>query len=80
MPVPSLADRRTLHTGAGLLTDAQTERLETLFADERHAAVQAPWGVYQRLIQAYRTEDPGLKKVPDATAHRLPEAGHPRRA
>ena len=54
--------RRTLHTGAGLLTDAQAERLEALFADDRHAAVQAAWGVYQRLIQAYRTEDPGLGK------------------
>ena len=54
--------RRTLLTGAGLLTDAQAERLETLFADDRHAAVQAAWGVYQRLIQAYRTEDPGLGK------------------
>ena len=54
--------QRTLHTGAGLLTDTQTERLETLFADDRHAAVQASWGVYQRLIQAYRTEDPGLGK------------------
>ena len=54
--------RRTLHTGAGLLTDAQAERLEALFADDRHAAVQASWGVYQRLIQAYRVEDPGLGK------------------
>ena len=54
--------RRTLHTGADLLTDAQAERLEALFADERHTAVQAAWGVYQRLIQAYRTEDPGLGK------------------
>ena len=54
--------RRTLLTGAGLLTDAQAERLEALFADDRHAAVQAAWGVYQRLIQAYRTEDPGLGK------------------
>ena len=54
--------RRTLLTGAGLLTDAQAERLEALFADDRHAAVQASWGVYQRLIQAYRTEDPGLGK------------------
>lgn len=54
--------QRTLHTGAGLLTDTQTERLETLFADDRHAAVQASWGVYQRLIQAYRAEDPGLGK------------------
>ena len=54
--------RRTLHTGADLLTDAQARRLEALFADERHAAVQASWSVYQRLIQAYRTEDPGLGK------------------
>ena len=54
--------RRTLHTGAGLLTDAQAERLETLFADDRHAAVQAAWGVYQRLIQAYRAEEAGLGK------------------
>ena len=53
---------RTLLTGAGLLTDAQAERLENLFADERRAAVQAAWGVYQRLIQAYRTDDPGLGK------------------
>ena len=54
--------RRTLHTGADLLTDTQTERLETLFADDRHAAVQASWGVYQHLIQAYRTEEAGLGK------------------
>ena len=54
--------RRTLHTGAGLLTDAQAECLEALFADERHAAVQASWGVYQRLIQAYRAEEAGLGK------------------
>ena len=54
--------RRTLLTGAGLLTDAQVGRLETLFADDRHAAVQAAWGVYQRLIQAYRADDPGLGK------------------
>ena len=54
--------RRTLHTRADLLTDAQAERLETLFADDRHAAVQASWSVYQRLIQAYRTEEAGLGK------------------
>ena len=54
--------RRTLRTGAGLLTDTQARRLEALFADERHAAVQAAWGVYQHLIQAYRTNDPGPGK------------------
>ena len=71
--------RRTLHTGAGLLTDAQTERLETLFADDRHAAVQAAWGVYQR-HPGLPHRGPGSGKVPDATAHRLPETDHPRRA
>lgn len=59
---PLYRARRTLLTGADLLTDAQAERLEVLFADERHAPVTAAWGVYQRLIQAYRTKDPGLGK------------------
>ena len=54
--------RRTLLTGADLLTDTQARRLEALFADERHAAVQASWGVYQRLIQAYRAQEAGLGK------------------
>ena len=57
---PLYRARRTLLTGADLLTDTQAERLEALFTDERHAPVTAAWGVYQRLIQAYRTEDPGL--------------------
>ena len=59
---PLYRARRTLHTGAGLLTDTQARRLQALFADERHAAVQAAWGVYQRLIQAYRTDEAGLGK------------------
>lgn len=59
---PLYRTRRTLLTGAGLLTDAQAERLENLIADERHAPVEASWGLYQHLIQAYRTEDPGLGK------------------
>ena len=72
--------RRTLHTGAGLLTDAQARRLETLFADDRHAAVQAAWSVYQHPVPGLPHRGPGPGKVPDATAHQLPEAGHPRRA
>ena len=59
---PLYRARRTLHTGAGLLTDTQARRLQALFADDRYAAVQAAWGVYQRLIQAYRTEEAGLGK------------------
>ena len=60
---PLYRARRTLRTGADLLSDTQARRLEALFADERHAAVQAAWGVYQRLIQAYRTNDPGLEST-----------------
>ena len=59
---PLYRARRTLLTGADLLTDAQAQRLENLFADERNAPVKATWGVHQRLIQAYRAQDPGLGK------------------
>ena len=59
---PLYRARRTLHTGAGLLTDTQARRLQALFADERHVPVTESWGVYQRLIQAYRTDEAGLGK------------------
>jgi len=49
--------RRTLHTGADLLTDNQTRRLQDLFAVDEHIEVQATWGVYQRMIAAYREPD-----------------------
>ena len=48
---------RTLHTGAGLLTDKQTDRLEALFTDDAHVEVEVTWGVYQRMIAAYREPD-----------------------
>ncbi|GAA3669008.1 hypothetical protein GCM10022202_33860 [Microbacterium marinilacus] len=38
---PLYKARRTLHTGAGLLTDRQRARLEALFADEEHVEVEA---------------------------------------
>jgi len=47
---PLYQARRTLHTGAGLLTDKQAERLSTLFADDEHVEVEATWGIYQRMI------------------------------
>jgi transposase len=43
-----------LHTGADLLTDKQQHRLEKLFADDEHLQVEATWGIYQRMIAAYR--------------------------
>jgi transposase len=55
---PLYAARRTLHTGADLLTDKQKQRIEALFADQEHIAVEVTWGVYQGLIAAYRRPDP----------------------
>ena len=54
---PLFRARRTLHTGADLLTDRQRERLESLFATDEHVHVEATWGIYQRMIAAYREPD-----------------------
>ena len=54
---PLYTSRRTLHTGVGLLTDRQTERLEALFADDAHVEVEVTWAIYQRMIAAYRQPD-----------------------
>lgn len=59
---PLYKARRTLHTGAGLLTDKQQARLEALFADEQHVEVEATWGIYQRMVTAYREPDRKLGK------------------
>ena len=54
---PLYTTRRTLHTGAELLTDKQATRLKALFAVDEHVEVEATWGIYQRMITAYRHED-----------------------
>ncbi|WP_024476394.1 ISL3 family transposase [Arthrobacter sp. CAL618] len=51
---PLYRARRTLHTGADLLTEKQQDRLNTVFAIEEHVEVEATWGIYQRIIAAYR--------------------------
>jgi transposase len=51
---PLYASRRTLHTGADLLTDKQKTRLQALFAVDAHVEVEATWTIYQRTIAAYR--------------------------
>ena len=56
---PLYSARRTLHTGTSLLTDKQKTRLEQLFADDHHAAVEVTWAAYQQMITAYREPDPG---------------------
>ena len=54
---PLYSARRTLHTGEDLLTDRQRMRLVALFAVEDHVEVEATWGIYQRMITAYRDPD-----------------------
>jgi transposase len=54
---PLYAARRTLHTGADLLTDRQRQRLTALFGVDEHVQVEATWGIYQRMIAAYREPD-----------------------
>ena len=56
--------RRTLHTGADLLTDKQRARLAALFAFDAPAEVEGTWPpgrcCYQRTVAAYR--EPNRKK------------------
>jgi transposase len=54
---PLYSARRTLHTGDDLLTDRQRQRLKRLFSADAHVEVEATWGIYQRMIAAYRDPD-----------------------
>jgi transposase len=54
---PLYGARRTLHTGASLLNDKQRARLGAVFAIEEHVEVEATWGIYQRIVAAYREPD-----------------------
>lgn len=74
---------RTLHTGADLLTDKQKDRLAALFdADQhgdQHVQVEATWGIYHRMIAAYRHEDRRhgrelMTKLIESVSHSVPKA------
>ena len=54
---PLYSARRTLHTGTDLLTDKQAARLTALFAVDENVEVEATWGIYQRMVAAYRDPD-----------------------
>ncbi len=76
---PLYAARRTLHTGADLLTDKQKDRLRGLFAVDEHVQVEATWGIYQRMITAYREPDRTrggelMRKVIESLNHGVPGA------
>ena len=75
---PLYRARRTLHTGVDLLTDKQQQRLQTLFADDVHVQVEATWGIYQRMITAYRQPDRVrgrelMVQVIDSLSHGVPK-------
>jgi transposase len=76
---PLYAARRMLHTGADLLTDRQQQRLADLFRADKHVEVEATWGIYQRMIAAYREPDSAhgrelMQAVIDTLAHGVPAA------
>jgi transposase len=76
---PLYRARRTLHTGADLLTDQQGARLRDLFSPDEHVEVEATWGIYQRMIAAYREPDPTkgrelMEKLIDSTSRGVPGA------
>ena len=54
---PLYGVRRALHTGAAFLTEKQKARLEAVFAVDEHVEVEATWGIYQRIVAAYREPD-----------------------
>ncbi|MDF1490255.1 ISL3 family transposase [Tessaracoccus caeni] len=78
---PLYSARRTLHTGADLLTEKQTQRLAALFDGDTHIAVEATWAVYQRMIAAYRDPDKAsgqatMRQLIDSLATGVPTALH----
>ena len=60
---PLYRARRTLRTRYPLLNNRQKSRLEAVFTDESHIAVELCWGFYQRLIAAYAHPDPRRGKT-----------------
>jgi transposase len=54
---PLYKSRRTLHTGADLLSDRQRARLDRLFDLDAHTEVEVTWAAYQRMVAAYRHPD-----------------------
>ena len=76
---PLYRARRTPYTGHGLLTDRQRQRLTVLFGVEDHVQVEATWGIYQRMIGAYRDPDRTKGKqlmtsLIEALSHGVPAA------
>ena len=76
---PLYKARRTLHTGADLLTERQRARIEDLFTSDEHVQVEATWGIYQRIVAAYREPNKTrgkemMRAVIDAVTSGIPAA------
>ncbi len=76
---PLYRARRTLHTGADLLTDKQTQRLTALFNGDDHVQIEATSGIYQRMISAYREPDrtrgrAAMTSLIESLSHDVPAA------
>jgi len=76
---PLYTARRTLHTGTDLLTDKQKDRLAALFKGDQHVEVEATWGIYQRMITAYREPDRArarelMSRLIESVSHSVPTA------
>ena len=76
---PLYRARRTLHTGADLLTDRQTHRLTALSGVEEHVQIEATWGIHHCMIGAYREPDRSRSKqlmtaLIDSVSHGVPAA------
>ncbi len=74
---PLYGARRTLHTGTDLLTDKQKDRLAALFKGDQHVEVEATWGIYQRMITAYREPDRArarelMSRLIESVSHSVP--------
>jgi len=74
---PLFGARRVLQTGADLLTSWQANRLDALFADDNHVAVEVTWDVYQQAVAAYRSKDKTrgakmMSRLINAISHGVP--------
>ncbi|WMY79475.1 ISL3 family transposase [Citricoccus sp. I39-566] len=54
---PLYKARRTLLTGAELLTEKQYSRIQDVFDGDEHVEVEATWAFYQHMVAAYREPD-----------------------
>ena len=78
---PLYRARRTLHTGADLLTDKQSRPTRRPCSPiDEHVEVEATWGIYQRMIAAYRQPDRSRGPRADGQADRVAQRRRPQAA